>query len=80
MANYKAVTNLNQGIFNSPRQKMWAVMNNSMGWRIELITNSFDEAKEKAREFINKGGSCMSIDSIMVVEIVPIDTVISPSI
>ncbi|KEH99969.1 hypothetical protein [Clostridium botulinum] len=71
---YKAVTNPNQGIFNSPRQKMWGVINEDY---IALITNSFDEAKEKAREFINKG---QTINDVMVVEFVPIDTVISPSV
>ncbi|MBC2580005.1 hypothetical protein [Clostridium sp. DJ247] len=81
MATYSAVTNTNQGTFNNPRQKTWAVMNQGMfGWSISFTTNSFDEAKKRARQFINAGGIYMNINRIMVVEIVPIDTVITPSV
>lgn len=80
MSTYSAVTNSNQGSFNNPRQKMWAVMQNDYGWVIKLTTNSFQEAKEQARQLLNTGGYNISINGIMVVEIVPIDTVITPSV
>lgn len=78
---YSAVTNTNQGSFNNPRQKMWGVLQNaSSGWTIVLITNCFDDAKEQVRKLLNTGGQYTSIDRLMVVEIVPIDTVITPSV
>lgn len=81
MATYSAVTNANQGTFNNPRQKTWAVMSMGMyGWSINLTTNSFDEAKGQARQLLNRGGEYMNINRVMVVEIVPIDTVITPSV
>jgi hypothetical protein len=81
MATYSAVTNENQGSFNNPRQKMWAVMNLiSSNWQIVLITNCFDEAKNTCRSILNAGGVNAGIDKIMVVEIVPIDTVVTPSV
>jgi hypothetical protein len=81
MAKYSAATNENQGSFNNPRQKTWAVITlGSSGWGIKLTTNDFNEAKELARITLNKGGMFTSINRIMVVEIIPIDTVITPSV
>lgn len=81
MANYYAIANTNQGTFNNPRQKMWGVMTlGAAGWGISLTTNSFDEAKEDVRNKINAGGMFMNINRVMLVEIVPIDTVITPSV
>lgn len=78
---YNPVASINQGIFNNPRQKTWAVMHKgSTNWTIQLITNSLDEAKAKVRSLINSGGMYMSIDRVMIVEIVPIDTAITPSV
>lgn len=81
MASYKAVTNTNQGTFNNPRQKTWAVMTlGEYGWGIKSTTNSFEEAKEETRKLINAGGMYMNINRVMIVEIVPIDTVMAPSV
>lgn len=78
---YQAVASDNQGSFNNPRQKMWVVQRRSNnGWRIELITNSFEEAKEMANDLIRRGGMYMNINRVMLSEIVPIDTVITPSV
>jgi hypothetical protein len=79
MATYKSVSNSNQGVFNNPRQKTWATMNMSAtGWVIALTTNDFDAAKQKAADLLKAGGIFMSINRVMVVEIVPIDTIITP--
>lgn len=79
MADYLAVGNENQGSFNNPRQKQWCVQKKgAYGWSIELITNSFDEAKNSAKRILAKGGMYTSIDRIMVSEITPIDTIITP--
>lgn len=81
MAQYRSVSNINQGTFNNPRQKTWGVMSEGRNnWSIELTTNSFEEAKEKARQLLSSGGQYMDINSIMVIEIVPIDTVMTPSV
>lgn len=81
MSSYTAVTRENQGVFNNPRQKTWGVFKlGSSGWSIEKTTNCFPEAKEEARKILNRGGEYCSIDRIMVVEIVPIDTVMTPSV
>ncbi|WP_142415397.1 hypothetical protein [Hathewaya massiliensis] len=81
MAGYSAVTNKNQGSFNNPRQKTWGVFQcGNNGWYIAHTTNCFDEVKEEARKILNRGGQYCSIDRIMVVEIVPIDTVMTPSV
>lgn len=77
---YSAVTNTNGGTFNNPRQKMWGVFHCCPYWTLVLTTNSFEQAKEQARQILNAGGTYTSIDRIMVVEIVPIDTVITPSV
>lgn len=79
--NYLAVANDNQGSFNNPRQKQWCVQRRGdYGWKIELITNSFEEAKNKANDLIRSGGEYMNINRVMVMEIVPIDIVITPSV
>ncbi|WP_315114574.1 hypothetical protein [uncultured Clostridium sp.] len=78
---YNGVSNANQGIFNNPRQKMWAVfiynraVYGTSSLKLEYTTNSFDEAKTYARGKLNNG---VKIDDIIVTEIVPIDTVITP--
>ncbi|AVQ45677.1 hypothetical protein [Clostridium botulinum] len=78
---YQAVASSNQGSFNNPRQKMWMVQRRSdYGWRVELITNSFEAAKDKARFLLDCGGEYMNINRVMVSEIVPIDNVITPSV
>ncbi|EJP6472796.1 hypothetical protein FDG09_06910 [Clostridium sporogenes] len=78
---YQAVASNNQGSFNNPRQKMWMVQRRSeVGWRIELITNSFEEAKDKAKFLLDSGGLSMNINRVVVAEIVPIDNIITPSV
>ncbi|WMJ80979.1 hypothetical protein RBU49_01630 [Clostridium sp. MB40-C1] len=79
---YQPVYHNNQGVFNNPRQRVWSVWyyytsEYSSGWAISLITNSFDEAKQKANELLRNG---TRMDRIIVNEIVPIDTVITPSV
>lgn len=79
MADYRAVANENQGSFNNPRQKMWCVQRRGFqGWSIEIITNSFDEAKNVAKQILVQGGLYTSIDRIMVSEIVPMDAIVTP--
>jgi hypothetical protein len=78
---YSAVSNTNQGSFNNPRQKTWATMQLGIyGWSIALSTNDLEAAKAKAGELLKAGGMYMSIDRVMVVEIVPIDFVMTPSV
>ncbi|APQ76834.1 hypothetical protein EXM36_07780 [Clostridium botulinum] len=78
---YQAVASSNQGSFNNPRQKMWMVQRRGYyAWEIELITNSFEDAKDKARFLLDCGGEYMNINRVMVSEIVPMDNVITPSV
>lgn len=81
MINYLAVSNVNQGSFNNPRQKTWSVMQNGeYGWYITLITGDFEEAKTLAGNIIKGGGQYINVNAVMVQEIVPIDLIMTPSV
>ena len=81
MADYREVANENQCIFNNPRQKTWCVQRKTdYGWKIELITNCFDEGKSKVKELLGAGGMYTSLDRVMMSELVPIDIVITPNV
>lgn len=78
-ASYKSVYNEHQGMFNNPRQKMWGVFHNtSSGWRPEIFTSNFDEAKSKFREILHSSSEKNGIDDIVLCEIVPTDTILVP--
>ena len=80
-SSYSAVSNPNQGTFNNPRQKMWFTMQlGMMGWSIALSTNDLEQAKDKAAELLRAGGMYMSIDRVIVVEVVPIDFTMTPTV
>lgn len=76
---YKSVYNENQGMFNNPRQKMWGIFHSTTsGWRPEIFTNNFDEAKDKFREILHSSSQYSGIDDIVLCEIVPSDTILVP--
>lgn len=76
---YSAVSNTNQGSFNNPRQKTWATMQlGNWGWDFAYLGNDFEAAKAKASELLRAGGMFMSIDRVIVVEICPIDFIMTP--
>lgn len=83
MANiYEPVYFNNQGNFNNPRQKMWAVWKYSRGeyssgWSLVNTTNCFIEAKNIANDLLR--GKTM-LQDIIVCELVPIDSIITPSV
>lgn len=78
---YSAVSNTNQGSFNNPRHKMWATMQfGMMGWSFAYIGNDFEQAKKTAGALLKAGGMYMSIDRVMVVEICPIDFMMTPTV
>ena len=78
MASYSSVYNTNQGTFNNPRQKTWVVMQLSQqGWGVLLTTSCFDEAKETVNNSLRHG---VNLDELMMSELVPIDSVITPSV
>lgn len=88
-AGYSSVSNDGQGSFHNPRQKTWGVFQlittsseniSTTGLQLILITTNFIEVKDKVRAILNAGGISAGIDNIIVTEIVPIDTVITPSV
>lgn len=79
--NYLAVSNTNQGSFNNPRQKTWATMQMGIyGWGFAYTGNDYEAAKDKAAELLRAGGMYMSVDRVMVVEICPIDFIMTPTV
>ncbi|MCB2300406.1 hypothetical protein [Clostridium tagluense] len=78
MNNYSSVSNANQGSFNNPRQKTWTIMQLGLyGWSIALSTTSFDEAQGTANNLLRSG---VKLDNIMMNELVPMDSIITPSL
>lgn len=77
----------NHTVFGEPRQKMWAVMRfekhnqtDDPGWYIKKITNNQNELKVWAKQCIDFPSSdgfgwVSNINDIMIVEIIPTDTV-----
>lgn len=79
---YKPVSRENQGTFNNPRQKTWAIWTLSVyreyvTWNIEYVDNSFVNVKNKVKELVSNG---KPLDKLVVCELVPIDTMILPSV
>lgn len=66
--------------FGNPRQKTWCVFHQNGVWNPGLITNSFSEAQDYAKGIIAAGGVFSGLDHIMVVEIVPNDIVMAPTV
>lgn len=66
--------------FGNPRQKTWCVFHHGGTWQPELITNSFPEAQEYAKNIIAAGGTFSGVDRVMVCEVVPIDIVMTPTV
>lgn len=76
---YSAVTNPNQGVFNNPRQKTWGIFSvTTNGWVLNFTSNDFSAIRENFRQLLNNGGQYTNINNLIVVEIVPVDTVITP--
>lgn len=67
--------------FKNPRQKTWIVLNlGSSGWQIKNITQSYSEVQSSVKELFDAGGMYMNINRVMVGELIPIDTVITPNV
>ena len=81
MSNYLAVSNTNQGSFNNPRQKTWAVMQSGVyGWGITYMGGDFEYAKKIYGDILRAGGMYTSIDRVMILEVVPADIAITPTV
>lgn len=77
----------NHSTFGEPRQRMWAVMrfektgaSDTPGWYIKKITNDQNELKIWAKQVIDFPstdglGWVSNINDVMIVEIIPTDTV-----
>lgn len=50
------------------------------GWSIPLTTGDFEAAKATAGNIIRAGGMYTNINTVMVVEVVPIDLIMTPSV
>lgn len=79
--NYSAVSNTNQGSFNNPRQKTWLVMQSgAYGWGIVYSGGDFEYAKKLYGNMLRRGGMYTNINTVMIVEVVPADISITPSV
>jgi asparagine N-glycosylation enzyme membrane subunit Stt3 len=79
-AQYYAISQPNT-TFNQPRQRTWAVIRkNDYGWQLDLESSSFSLVQRRAKQILDAGGEYTSINKVMVVEIIPIDTVITPTV
>ena len=86
MATFNSVYNNNQGSFNNPRQKLWAVLiadsNSANYWRPVIVTNDYQEAQQEAKYQINYNRWYVHnmLDKVLLVEVVPMDFVVTPNV
>ncbi|WPC42973.1 hypothetical protein [Clostridium sp. JS66] len=78
--NYQAVMYSNT-TFNQPRQTQWAVLSKGMyGWDIKTIDPSLAKVEQAAKNILASGGEYTNINKIMVVQIMPLDFIMTPNV
>lgn len=77
---YKPVSQVNSS-FGQPRQKQWVLFKRGdMGWAPDMQSTSLPQIRARLKSLIDGGGMSMSLDRLIVAELVPIDTLIVPTV
>lgn len=77
---YKPVSQVNSS-FGQPRQRQWIILKKGdYGWTPDTQDTSLSVIRGRLKTLIDGGGMSMSLDRLIVAELVPIDTLIVPTV